>query len=44
MNKPDTLQDMIENTIKINNYFYERSLEKKRSYSFGKKQKNRKKK
>jgi hypothetical protein len=35
---------MIENTIKIDNHFYKRSLEKKGSYNFGKKQGNGKKK
>jgi hypothetical protein len=29
---------MIENAVKIDNRFYERSLEKKGSYNFGKKQ------
>jgi hypothetical protein len=37
INKPNNLKDIIENTIKINNRFYERSLEKKGSYNFGKK-------
>jgi hypothetical protein len=32
------LLEIIKKTIKINNRFYERSLEKKNSYSFGKKQ------
>jgi hypothetical protein len=35
---------MIENTNKINNRFYKRSLEKKGSYNFGKKQRSGKKK
>jgi hypothetical protein len=36
IDKPDTLQDIIENAVKINNRFYKRSLEKKGSYNFGK--------
>jgi hypothetical protein len=43
INKPDTLQDIIKNTVKINNRFYKRSLEKKGSYNFRKKQGNGKK-
>jgi hypothetical protein len=35
---------MIENAVKIDNRFYERFLEKKGSYNFGKKQRNGKKK
>jgi hypothetical protein len=35
---------MIKNATKINNRFCEKSLEKKGSYNFGKKQKNGKKK
>jgi hypothetical protein len=35
---------MIENAVKINNCFYEKSLEKKGSYNFGKKQESKKKK
>jgi hypothetical protein len=44
MDKPDNFQNIIESTVKINNRFYERSLEKKGSYSFRKKQGNGKKK
>jgi hypothetical protein len=35
---------MIKNIVKINNRFYKKLLEKKRSYSFGKKQGDEKKK
>jgi hypothetical protein len=35
---------MIKNIVRINNRFHERSLEKKGSYNFGKRQGNRKKK
>jgi hypothetical protein len=44
MDKPNNLRNIIENTIRINNRFYERFLEKKRSYNFGKKQESKKKK
>jgi hypothetical protein len=44
MDKPDNLQDIIESAVKINNRFYKRSLEKKGSYNFRKKQGNGKKK
>jgi hypothetical protein len=37
MNRLITLIEIIEETIKINNYFLERSLEKKDSYNFGRK-------
>jgi hypothetical protein len=37
MDRPITLSEIIEKTIKINNYFLEWSLEKKSSYNFGKK-------
>jgi hypothetical protein len=43
MDRPDNLADMIENAVRINNYFYKRSLEKKGSYNFRKKQKSKKK-
>jgi hypothetical protein len=43
MDQPITLSEIIEETIKINNCFCERFLEKKKSYSFGKKQSNRRK-
>jgi hypothetical protein len=36
INQPIILSEIIEETIKINNYFRERSLEKKSSYNFGK--------
>jgi hypothetical protein len=35
---------MIKNTVKIDNRFYEKFLEKKKSYSFRKKQRDRRKK
>jgi hypothetical protein len=44
MDKPNDLKDIIENTIRINNRFYEIFLERKGSYSFKKKQGNGKKK
>jgi hypothetical protein len=44
MDKPDSLQDIIESAIKIDNRFYERFLEKKGSYNLGRKQGNGKKK
>jgi hypothetical protein len=34
---------MIKSIIKINNYFHEKSLEKKKSYNFGEKTRKRKK-
>jgi hypothetical protein len=37
MDRPTTLLEIIEKTIKINNYFLERFLEKKNSYNFEKK-------
>jgi hypothetical protein len=37
MDQPTTLLEIIEETIKINNCFFERSLEKKGSYNFGRK-------
>jgi predicted adenine nucleotide alpha hydrolase (AANH) superfamily ATPase len=37
MDRLTTLLEIIEETVKINNYFYERSLEKKNSYNFRKK-------
>jgi hypothetical protein len=40
IDKPDNLQDIIENATKINNRFCKRSLEKKGSYNPGKKQRN----
>jgi hypothetical protein len=43
MDRLTTLSEIIEETIKINNCFYKRLLEKKGSYSFGKKQGNRRK-
>jgi hypothetical protein len=43
MDRLTTLSEIIEKTIKINNRFYKRFLEKKDSYNFGKKQNNRKK-
>jgi hypothetical protein len=36
MDQPTTLLEIIKETIKINNCFRERSLEKKGSYNFGK--------
>jgi hypothetical protein len=35
INQPTTLLEIIKETIKINNRFLERSLEKKGSYNFG---------
>jgi hypothetical protein len=37
MDRPTTLVEIIEETIKINNRFLERFLEKKGSYNFGRK-------
>jgi hypothetical protein len=37
MDQPTTLVEIIEEAIKINNRFLERSLEKKSSYNFGRK-------
>jgi hypothetical protein len=37
MDRPTTLVEIIEEAIKINNRFLERSLEKKGSYNFGRK-------
>jgi hypothetical protein len=39
MDKPDNFQDIIENIIKINNRFYEKSLEKKDLIILGKNKK-----
>jgi hypothetical protein len=44
MDQPITLVEIIEETIKINNRFLERSLEKKGFYNFGKKHNNSRKK
>jgi hypothetical protein len=44
MDRPTTLLEIIKETIKINNCFLERSLEKKDSYNFGKKYNNNRKK
>jgi hypothetical protein len=44
MDQPTTLSEIIKKTIKINNYFLERFLEKKDSYNFGKKYNGSKKK
>jgi hypothetical protein len=44
MDRPITLAEIIEEAIKINNRFFERSLEKKGSYNFGKKYSNGRKK
>jgi hypothetical protein len=44
MDRLTTLLEIIKETIKINNYFLERSLEKKGSYNFGKKYNNSRKK
>jgi hypothetical protein len=44
MDRLITLLEIIEEAIKINNRFYERSLEKKGSYNFGKRQENGRKK
>jgi hypothetical protein len=35
MDRPTTLSEIIEETVKIDNRFLERSLEKKGSYNFG---------
>jgi hypothetical protein len=37
MDRPTILVEIIKKTIKINNRFLERSLEKKGSYNFGRK-------
>jgi hypothetical protein len=37
MDRPITLSEIIEETVKINNRFFERSLEKKGYYNFGRK-------
>jgi hypothetical protein len=37
MDRPTTLAEIIEEAVKINNRFLERSLEKKGSYNFGRK-------
>jgi hypothetical protein len=44
MDQPIILAEIIKETIKINNCFLERSLEKKGSYNFGKRYNNSKKK
>jgi hypothetical protein len=44
MDRPTTLLEIIKKTIKINNCFLERSLEKKGSYNFGRKYNNNRKK
>jgi hypothetical protein len=44
INRPDNLVDIIKSAIRIKNRFYKRSLGKKGSYNFRKKQGNRKKK
>jgi hypothetical protein len=44
MDRLTTLLEIIEEIIKINNCFYERSLEKKGSYNFGRKHNNNRKK
>jgi hypothetical protein len=43
MDRPTTLLEIIEETVKIDNRFRERFLEKKSFYSFRKKQSNRRK-
>jgi hypothetical protein len=37
IDRPTTLSEIIKETVKINNRFLERSLEKKGSYNFGRK-------
>jgi hypothetical protein len=44
MDQPIILVEIIKKTIKINNYFLERFLEKKGSYNFGKRYSSNKKK
>jgi hypothetical protein len=44
INQPITLSEIIKKTIKIDNRFLERSLEKKNSYNFRKKYSNSRKK
>jgi hypothetical protein len=44
MDRLTTLSEIIKETIKINNRFLERSLEKKNSFNFGKRYNNSKKK
>jgi hypothetical protein len=44
MDQPTTLLEIIKETIKINNRFLERFLEKKNSYNFRKKHNNNRKK
>jgi hypothetical protein len=44
MDQLTTLLEIIKETIKINNYFYKRFLEKKGFYNFGKKHNNNRKK